>query len=479
MKVLKFLSSLIVAGGLIYFLDRPIGAIPALGKLLSPFEGFWQNGESKVPVSEMDLQLEGLKGNVSVKFDENHVPHIFAENDEDLFYVQGYLVAKDRLWQMQFYTMVAAGRLTEAVGDKALDFDRYNRRLGMAETAKKIATEMVKDPLSKSMVESYSKGVNAYIKQLKYKDLPIEYKILGYMPEEWSPEKSALLLQQMRSTLNGGSDDYKMSNILAKYGSDVVKNLFPDYPVEESPIIPAGTKWDFKPLPIPTAPAQVSTTTESTVLNIPSEKDEALNLPIPSPKPEIGSNNWAVSGSKSAMGLPILANDPHLQLTLPSIWYQMQLVSPTVNVYGVCLPGSPGITIGFNKDVAWGVTNVGSDVMDFYKIRFKDKTMKEYWYNGAWKATTMKIEEFKIKGKKESVKDTVYYTHHGPILYNEGQKVFRNVAPTGCAMRWIAHETTGNDLMTFYYLNRAKNYEDYRKALSFLYSTRSKFCFCE
>ena len=468
MKFVKFIISLIAALGLTYFLNRPLGTVPALGRLFSPFEGFWQNGEAKLALPPTNLQLDGVKEEVDIVFDDNRVPHVFAKNDNDLYFAQGYLVARDRLWQMEFYTLAAAGRLTEIVGERALELDRYSRRTGMAATAKKIYESNKKDDISNAILNSYAAGVNAYIKQLKYKDLPVEYKIIGYQPEEWSPYKTLLMMMNMRNVLNGGSDDYRMSNVLAKYGMEVVKDLFPDYPTNESPIIPAGTKWNFTPLAVPATPAEIAAKS--------SNNDMAYNISAPSP--EIGSNNWAVGGEKSATGLPILENDPHLQLTLPSIWYQMQLSTPTMNVYGACLPGAPGVVIGFNKDVAWGVTNVGSDVMDFYQIKFKDKTKKEYWYNGAWKPTTMRVEEFVIKGRKDALKDTVYSTHHGPIVYNvDSEKNYGRNTPVGHAMRWIANESEGTDLMAFYYLNRAKNYDDYRKALTYYVAPAQNFIF--
>lgn len=465
MKFLKYLWSPIVAIALIYFFNKPLGSIPPLGKFFSPFHGFLQNTTLDEDLSE-DVFLKGVKEQVKVVYDNNYVPHVFANNEDDLYFAQGYLVAKDRLWQMEFYTMVAAGRLTEIVGDAAFEFDRYNRRLGMARAAEEIVENQKKDEKSWQILTAYVNGVNAYISQLKYKNLPIEYKILGYEPEEWTPLKTILMLMNMRQTLNGASDDFRLTNVLAKYGLDTVKDLFPEYPSIESPIIPSETKWDFK-----------TETVNTPEVTLPSILDGVLTEYITKPDPGIGSNNWAISGSKSATGLPILANDPHLGLSLPSIWYQMQLSAPGVNVYGVALPGCPGIVIGFNKDVAWGVTNVGSDVMDFYKIKFKDNSKKEYWYDNQWKPTKIYIEEFKFKNGKV-VKDSLIYTHHGPIVYNEAKKEnYGKNAPAGHAMKWIAHYATGSDLMTFYGLNRAKNYDDYRKALSVYSAPAQNFVF--
>lgn len=465
MKFLKCLWSVVVAVALIYFFNKPLGVVPPLGKFFSPFHGFLQNTTGNEDLSE-EIFLTGVTDEVKVVYDKNYVPHVFANNEEDLYFAQGYLVAMDRLWQMEFYTLVSSGRLTEVVGETAFEYDRYNRRLGMARAAAEITENQKKDPVAWKIMTAYTNGVNAYISQLKYKDLPIEYKILGYEPDEWTQYKTILMLMNMRQTLNGRSDDFRLTNILAKYGLDTVNDLFPDYPSVESPIIPAGTKWNFTP-----------ETVKTPSVTLPPLQNEVISAYIEKHNPNIGSNNWAISGSKSATGLPILANDPHLGLSLPSIWYQMQLSAPGVNVYGAALPGCPGIVIGFNKDVAWGVTNVGSDVMDFYSVKFKDETKKEYWYDNQWKPTKIYIEEFKLKGGK-TVKDTLVYTHHGPIVYNQDKKEnFSKDAPSGHAMKWIAHFNTGSDLMAFYGLNRAKNYDDYRKALSLYSAPAQNFVF--
>jgi penicillin amidase len=466
MKILRAIWPTLLLLTLLYVLSSSLGSIPPLGKLFSPFTGFWQNAlYSDNNIKE--TELSGLKHPVTIKLDENRVPHIFAENDHDLYYAQGYLVASDRLWQMEFYTLVASGRLTEIVGNQALEYDRFNRRSGMAKAASEIIERLDEIPVVKADLEAYAAGVNAYIESLSEKDLPIEYKLLNYKPEPWSPYKTMLMMMNMRSQLNGGSDDLRITRIAQKYGLEVVNDLFPNYPARESPIIPEGTKWDFEPLKVPELPDQIMAS-----LN-PENKDLSWNAP----KPEIGSNNWAVSGEKSATGLPILSNDPHLGLTLPSIWYQAQLASPNVNVYGACLPGVPGVIIGFNKDIAWGVTNTGSDVLDFYKIRFKDRFRTEYFHDNQWKKTQPRIEQYRLKSG-ETITDTIFYTHHGPVIYLEDDKSnFRQDVPAGYAMRWIAHDNTPSDLLCFRLLNRAANYDDYRQALANYTAPAQNFIF--
>jgi len=466
MKVIRCFWPLFVAVGLIYLFGNAWGTIPPMGKLLSPFQGYLQNAETAVPSGKMELAVGGLKEAVTIWYDDNAVPHVFAQNDEDMYFAQGYVVARDRLWQMEFYTLVAAGRLTEIVGDAALAFDRNNRRMGMARSAAIIAEKLKTDTLSSKIATAYAAGVNAYIDQLRYRSLPIEYKLLNYSPEHWSPEKTILMLMNMRNTLNGGSNDDRLTNVLATYGPNVIADLFPDYPGVESPVIPVGTPWAFTPLTTPSVP--------DTTWTVPGG-DQRMAMEIATPRPEVGSNNWAVHGSRTATGLPLLANDPHLQLTLPSIWYQMQLSAPGVNVYGVALPGTPAIIIGFTKDIAWGVTNVGSDVMDFYRIRFRDSTRREYWHDDSWKPVVFHTETFSIKGGAV-VRDTVLYTHHGPVV-NQGSEASIDNIPAGYAMRWITNETDGSDMLTFHYLNRAKDYDDYRQALTYFVAPAQHFIF--
>ena len=465
MKLFKALLSVALTLVLIWTLQSKFGDIPPIGDFLNPVSGFWQNAEGKKVNPDENLHLEGLQGQVTVRFDEHRIPHIFAENDHDLYYAQGYITARDRLWQMDIQTRSAAGRLSEIVGPKALDIDRYHRRMGMTYGAENTLRGMMKDPVTKSVIEAYTEGVNSYIHHLSKRDYPIEFKLLGYAPEEWKPINCAYLLKLMSETLAGGSDQFAMTNNLKRFGTKDVNDLFPDYPFFEDPIIPVGTKWNFKPLPVPK----------------PSKDFLALMTDTIKPKeivPGIGSNNFVVAGSKSATGYPILANDPHLNLTFPSIWYQLQMSSPTVNVYGVSLPGAPCIVIGYNQKISWGVTNVDADVLDWYQVKFKDNSKNEYWYNNKWNKTSKRIEVINIRGQ-HPIYDTVIYTHHGPVVYDnvsqKPKKGHENI-PVGDALRWIAHDES-DDFMTFYLLNRGKNYDDYRKALTYFTAPAQNFIF--
>lgn len=463
MKFLKFGISLLILLFLIISLNTKFGSIPPLGKFFDPDAGFWANAETSVPESD-ELDIPGLQDIVNIYFDERRVPHIFANNDHDLYYAQGYLTARDRLFQMELQTFDAGGRLAEKIGpgenDVLLKRDIKTRHWGMPYGAER-AAEAIKNEPDIYWLQAYGEGVNAYISSLDPASYPIEYKILDFAPEKWEMVKTFLLLKSMTRTLASGNNEDRTGNTLAFLGSDFIDTFFTRKPKVTDPIIPKTTKWNFK-ADIPSAPDS---------LFIPSITKDIQ--PFYDKDGGIGSNNWAVSGSKTKSGYTILANDPHLSLTLPSIWYEIQLHAPGVNTYGVSLQGVPGIIIGFNNDVAWGVTNVSADVMDWYEITFKDTTKKEYWYDGKWNPTTYRIEEIKVRGR-ETLLDTMIFTHHGPVTefhspVNEKKSFYH-------ALRWIAHDPS-QELKTFYMLNRAANYDDYVKALRYYSAPAQNFVF--
>lgn len=476
---LLFFSFLTIGCGILF--NNKIGDIPPLAKFLNPFSGFWQNAESQEQLREKEILTNGLKASVSILMDRQGIAHIFAENDYDAYFSQGYITAQDRLWQMDFQSRYAAGRLSEVIGEKAIELDRYQRRMGMVYSAERMLEESKKDEKSHRAIQAYSDGVNAYINNLKQKNYPIEFKILDYNPEPWTPLNTALLLKLMSATLAASSDEMKMTNIIEAYGIGVVDDLFPNYPFKEDPIIPVGTPWDFTPI-------TKSNSSEINTANSFKKQQYEENSPLnwlysnllTEEKPEnIGSNNWAIDGKKSQSTMPMLANDPHLNLTLPSIWYQIQIHTPEMNVYGVSLPGAPGVIIGFNQDIAWGVTNVGSDVLDWYQIKFKDDSHQEYLYDGKWEKTTNRIEKIKVRNGP-ILSDTVYYTRHGPVSYTTNTKPrdfqpARNV-PVGFALKWVAH-LPSNEIKTFFQLNRAKTYADYREALKYYTAPAQNFVF--
>ncbi len=455
MRVVPFLISAVVTTGLVYVLNKKWGDIPPVGKFLSPQHGCWQNAEPADIDFADELVFPQLKGKAEVYLDERLVPHVFAENDEDLYFIQGYLHAKFRLFQMDLQTKAAEGRASEIAGAKAVDYDKGKRRLGMKFAAENALKELDNDPIGKAAFREYTNGVNAYIESLSESAIPLEYKLLDIKPEKWTPLRTALLLKMMAEMLASGTEsDLAYTNAKTVFSNDQLKMLYPQVPDSLMPIVPKGTVFDVPGI-VPVAP----TTADSLYIN---SNQPSLVKSIEVPDRNNGSNNWVVGGSKTQSGSPILCNDPHLELSLPSIWYEIQLATPTSNSYGVSLPGSPFVIIGFNDSIAWGVTNAQRDVKDYYEIKFKDKSKKEYWYNGNWTADSLRIEEIKVKGGR-TVYDTVAYTVFGPVMYDES---FSTELSKGrnLAVRWAAHDPS-NEGMTFYKLNRAKNYDDYLNAI--------------
>ncbi len=462
MKYLRFFVSLSVTLLVVTALNMKIAVLPPVGKFIDPVNGFWQNAEKPEPEISPELKLN-VHTSSKIIYDERLVPHIFAENLHDLYFLQGYVTAGDRLWQMEFQTHAAAGRISEIIGEKAIPYDREQRRIGMLFSAENAVKVFETDTLAKQIMDAYSEGVNAYINSLTEKTLPLEYKLLDYKPEAWTSLKSSLLLKFMAKMLTANERDFENTNMINLIGKEKFNLLFPDFFSGTDPIIPRGTKFDSVSVHIDSG--KVFTTGKQTAYT-----------PIEKPEDFIGSNNWAVSGTKTASGKPILCNDPHLKLSLPSIWYEVQLNAPGINVYGVSLPGSPNVIIGFNDSVAWGVTNASVDVRDWYEITFKDDSKKEYLFNEKWLNTTAHIEEIKVRGGKIYY-DTVFYTHLGPVVY-EGNFNESGTKQQNLALKWTAHSPS-NELTTFYLLNRAKNYSDYEHALSFYQCPGQNFVYAD
>jgi len=460
MKTFKFLISLFVTIGLGYALSIKLGPTPPLGNFLSPAVGFWQNCESSETDLPQELTLDGLKQKVIVTYDKHHIPHIFAENNQDLYFVQGYVTAKDRLWQMEFQTHAAAGRLSEIVGEKALDNDKTARRKGMVFAAEKTIEAINDNEEILKTVNAYTNGINAYIKSLSQGELPFEYKLLGYQPELWTNLKTALLLKYMANDLSFSEKDLQNTNALTLLGRETFDLLFPDMDTPLDPIISKPSDWNFEPV-------IEDSVTSSYVAEL------IKNDLVPEPNIFNGSNNWAVAGSKTKSGNPILSNDMHLGLNLPSLWYTIQLSSPDVNVMGASLPGSPNVIIGFNDSIAWGATNAQRDLVDWYKITFKDGTHNEYKLDGKWVKTEKVIEEIKVAGS-DPIYDTVLYTHFGPVMFDD--TFHPSSEKKYYALRWIAHDPSLEPL-AFYKLNRAKNHADYMAALDYYSAPAQNFAF--
>ena len=461
MKLARFFISLVVTVLLVFLMNRgwTIGSIsiPPLGKFLDPYHGFWLNMEPTGYQGKKQLVIPGLKAPVSVEYDSLLIPHIFAKNNDDLYLAQGYITAMHRLWQMEFVTHAAAGRVSEIVAsDAVLNYDRRQRRLGMVYGAEQALKSMNEHPA----IIQYTKGVNLFIESLGYNDLPFEYKLLNYKPEPWTHLKCALLLKNMAQTLNMGDKDIEMTNALKLYGKQMVDLLYPDDEKPGDPIVNNPGAWKFNPVKLDTVPLAVP--------------DELIRIKkAPGADPTTGSNNWAVAGSRTYTGSPMLAGDPHLQLSLPSIWYAVQLNAPGINAMGASLPGVPTINIGFNDSIAWSVTNAQRDLVDWYRITFRDKKRGQYLLDGKWVDTRKVVEAINVRGGTVFY-DTVVYTHWGPIPYDGNFSADNEL--NGYAFRWIAHDPS-EEINAFYRINRSKNHAEFSEALNYFSSPAQNFVF--
>ncbi len=447
MKFFNFLITFSVACLILYYFGKKTGPLPPPGKFLDPFHGFWQNAE-KDPINAPEtLVMQDILEDVEIVYDNNLIPHIFARNEKDLYMTMGYVTAFHRLWQMEFQTAYAGGRLSEFLGEATLDIDRLKRRQGLNKSARKCLKGFKENPEINAVLEAYTKGVNYYIHSLEYRDYPFEYKLFDYSPETWTEFKIALLLKYMSAVLTFSETDIENTNALAKFGKKDFDLLFPEFLPGTEPVIPLNTPWDIIPVQIPAVPA----TTDSIT---------ALALHKTDFPDGVGSNNWAVSGKKTKNGYPILANDMHLALNLPSIWFQIQLNAPGINTMGYSLPGAPAIIAGFNDSVAWGNTNAYRDLVDWYTIQFRDADKNEYLYDGKWLRTEKVLEEIRVRDQ-ETYYDTVTYTHLGPVVYED---IFGlDSSRIDLAMKWLGHDTSLEPL-TYLKMHKAKNYNDFEEA---------------
>lgn len=445
------LSLLIV---LIYACSIQINVLlPPLGKVLNPFSGLVQNGnDSELNDMNLDLNVPGVKSNVQIFFDERKVPHIYAHNDHDLYYAQGYVTASLRLWQMDFICYHASGRISEIIDSQGHnDYDRNQRRIGIMEAAKSSLKVIRRDSASYDALSAYTDGVNAYIKQLSPEKIPPEYKMFDYMPEPWTNLKSILILKSLGDMLSGYEEDLDMTKALLVLGERDYNKLFPDDNGHNTPLnltdtVSAPKNFIHKPNYLDYSYMTSSGDYSKTSYN-----------------QKLGSNSWVLAGKITKTGYPILANDPHLNLSLPCSWLEMQLSAPGLNVYGVTIPGVPAVVIGFNQNIAWGITNSADDVKDWYKVDVKDH-YRFYKIDDQWKKMEYRIEEVKRRSKS-AIMDTVYLTKQGPIVNTENFVFNKQTALVNFALRWTLHHPS-NDLVTFFKLNKAKDYQDFKQAIS-------------
>jgi penicillin amidase len=430
-----------------------------------------------LPQTDGSVSLSGLQHEVTVERDLWGVPHIRAASMEDLAEAQGYVMAQDRLWQMDLLRRVARGQLSEILGSRTLPIDKEFRTYGFARAAERDASLL--DSESRKVMEAYARGVNQFITQNKEK-LPLEFSLLGYEPALWQPSDTLAVSGYMYRTLTDTwQRELNRAKVTESAGPDRAKDLFSQeaamdhFVVGDPKVIDDGSQRsaadgddedDDDDLQPDTVLKAGSSDSQSLA---PRESDpdltSALARSIQSFLAEsrseirqgLGSNNWVVNGAHTATGKPLLANDTHLELSIPSIWYEVHLTAPGWNVKGFTLPGAPMIIIGHNDRVAWGFTNNGADVQDLYVETFNPVSADEYRVNGAWTKAQIIDETIRVKGQQdEHLKVTI--TRHGPIVHRDGYKAY--------AMRWTATEP-GGLANSYNWLGKAHNWKEFREAM--------------
>jgi penicillin amidase len=430
---------------------RRVGPLPALGPFLEPAHGVWSLARSASLPREESARVLHLADSVTVLYDERAVPHIFATSEEDAYRALGYVVARDRLFQLYLQTMAASGRLTEVGGPRALPLDREMRGLGLTRAAERLVAGEASDTSSaRRNVRAYADGINAYIRQMPASELPLEFRLTGTRPAEWTTANTYHLMNRMGWTLAYISTEADRAAAASRVGMRAAAALFPDaFPIQE-PIQPNGqraARFDFRPLPPPGVPDSASVQVVAAVKAfLPSLAPERM-LDGNEPR-AMASNNWAVSPRRTASGHALLAGDPHLDLSLPSIWYEAHLVVPgTLDVAGVTIPGSGGIIIGFNRDVAWTFTNTGADVLDYYAEQVDDDAHPtRYRLDGAWRPLERRTEVYRGQRGETVATDTLYFTHRGPLRLVRGRWM---------SMRWTVLEA-GREPRAFYEASHAR-----------------------
>jgi len=394
-----------------------------------------------VPDYNADVDLENLTESVTVYRDSFGIPHIYANNEPDLYRTIGYVMAQDRLWQMDLLRRITTGRLSEVLDPGLVNADQLFRALDFSAKSQLVLSKT--DPEMLTCIEAFSDGINQFIEQNR-KNLSFEFTLLGYEPDPWEPLHTANLIGYMAWDLASGWGTemalYKMQQVLE---DTLFRELLPNMKYQSTPVFP-----DFM--------------TANDDLELQSCMDDAIGI-----VEKLGlqvfeaSNNWAVSGTRSETGMPLMANDMHLGLMAPGIWYQMHhVVEGKLNVTGVALPGAPYVIAGHNEDIAWGMTNVAVDDIDFYLETINPKDSNQYLLDGQWMDMKVVEEEIMVKGMDEPEIRVNRYTHRGPVVSK-----FKGVNDRVISIRWQGNEFS-NELRTIHLLNRAGNWVEFRDAVS-------------
>lgn len=440
-----------------------------LGLILSISLCFVGSGFTVRPTAAQSTQtitLSGLRDRVTVRRDERGIPYIEATNDEDLYFAQGYITASDRLWQMDLLRRSVRGELSEIFGEATLADDKRHRTFGFARVLDDTAAHHLPQKLS-SALNAYAKGVNAYIDSRTAQNMPPEFTLLQYKPRHWVPADS-LALGKLLAEFLSFSWPYDITRAsLASLPKEKREALLPE--ISPLDVLVVGTdRGSAKTAKQQSFPDSLFSDVQLLVelnelVEVEQRSFKRLGFYNPTLESNQMSNNWVVSGKRTASGKPLLANDPHIPAAAPGIWYQTELIAPGLHVAGVSFPGAPGIIAGHNERIAWGVTNLAPDVQDLYVEKFDKENANRYLTPSGWRDAEIHHEQIKVrKGfgspATEIRTHDVTVTRHGPIILEKDGARY--------ALRWPALDSMINEMDGFFQLGRARNWKEFTAALS-------------
>jgi len=446
---------------IVRILGRVLAGLVVLVLLLA-LGGYYYLKNTTLPQTSGRLTTPGLSAPVEILRDKNGIVHVKAANEHDLFFGQAVAHAQDRLWQMEFQRRIGAGRLAEVLGEAAVPTDRFLRTLGVYRAAEQAYLNLPDD--LKAIVDAYVDGINAYL--ASNPPLPLEFKLLGFEPEPWTPADVLVWQKMMSYDLSGNYEEELLRyRLLARGLSKArIEALIPGYP-EGTPTILRSVPEDLRAPP--DAPEEAPTPAPQGAAWV----EDLLAASRALPSSLEASNNWVVGPERSTTGKPLLANDPHLGLSAPSIWMLMELESPTYRVTGATFPGLPTVVIGKNERIAWGVTNHAADVQDLYVL---DETDGGYRYRGEVRPYRIRRETIAVKDADPvvlEVRETVY----GPVISDAVG------APQGqaLALRWVSLEPEDETMAAFYGIGKAANWEEFTAALLRLKAPSQNFVYAD
>ncbi|HEX8180713.1 MAG TPA: penicillin acylase family protein [Pyrinomonadaceae bacterium] len=432
--------------------------------LLSAAHPVWrahaQTNTSGTSERAAPVQLAGLRSVVNIRRDERGVPYLEAANEDDLYFAQGFITASDRLWQMDLLRRAARGELSEIFGSTTLEEDKRRRAFGFAAISES-SVALLAPPLRRAL-EAYARGVNAYIATRDEKNLPTEFQILGYKPREWRPADSLVVGKNLAEALSTSWQKDLLRAALADIAPERRAELLAETSTLDVLVVGSDAPKRVSAAPPQPAPALAAQALAALSADLAARARTLARIGLDAEE-GAASNNWVVSGAHSASGQPMLANDPHLSPAAPSIWHLVSLSAPGLHVAGVTLPGAPGVVIGHNERIAWGMTNLDPDVQDLYAEKFDPANPRRYQTPQGWRDADIRHEEIRVRkspidAQTEVVAYDVTVTRHGPVIFEQGGVRY--------ALRWPALEAQAVEFAGLFHLNRAGDWQEFTNALS-------------